>query len=134
MTIPTFRSYWSTVRNWAGIGWNKNLKIIVDGKTGAPVGMQSPNANGPDGIWAPVPLTAAQIASPTDDILDDLNATYQEDSAPYARYYSDGDSLVPFNSTGNIVIPAGVNEVWFSPLTITEGHSLTIEGGLRLIE
>lgn len=131
MAIPTFRSYWSTVRNWMGIGWRKEYKFVVDNNTGAPVGIQSSNANGPDGIWAPVPLTADQIASPDGLILADLNATYQANSAPYQRYRSDGTQLVPLDDQGGTLIPAG--QVWhfYSPLVITEASGpLIIQGSL----
>lgn len=134
MAMPIFKSFWSTVQIWRPSAWRQEYKIITDNNTGAPIGLLSMNANGPDGIWAPVPLSASQIASPAATILADLNATYQLNVAPYTRYYSDGDSLVPFDPSGEIVIPAGVNEVWFSPLIVTEGHSVTVEGGLRLIE
>lgn len=131
MAIPTFRSYWSTVRNWMGVGWRKEYKFIVDNNTGAPVGIQSPNANGADGIWAPVPLSADQLLSPTADILADLNATYQEDQPPYSRYRSDGTELVPMDQASGTIIPAG--QVWhlYSPLTITDASGpLIIEGAV----
>ena len=134
MAIPPFKSFNPTAQRWVPTAWRQEYKLITNNETGAPVGIQSQNANGPQGIWAPVPLTAVEIASPTAEILADLNATYCLDESPYSRYYSDGDSLVPFNTTGNIVIPAGVNEVWFSPLIVIEGRSVTVEGGLRLIE
>jgi len=134
MALPIFKSFYPTAVKWVNTAWRNSYKVIVDERTGAPVGLVSQNANGPEGIWAPTPLTQEQIVSPSAAMLADLNATYQLDEAPYSRYYSDGDSLVPFNQTGEIVIPPGVNEVWFSPLTVTEGHSVTVEGGLRLIE
>ncbi len=131
MAIPAFRSFWSTVRNWAGVGWRKEYKFIVDNNTGAPVGIQSPNANGADGIWAPVPLSDEQFATPSTDILADLNATYQRNSAPYARYRSDGTQLVPMDDQGGTVIPAG--QIWhlYSPLVITEASGpFIIQGGV----
>lgn len=129
-----FHTFISTVLPWRPTAWRKEYRLLVDSNTGAPVGIQSQNANGPDGMWTPTRLSAAQIASPTSAMLEDINATYCLNVAPYTRYYSDGDSLVSFDQTGEIVIPAGVNEVWFSPLTVTEGHSVTVEGGLRVIQ
>ena len=133
MAIPTFRSFWSNVRHWNGVGWRKEYKFVVDGVTGAPVGIQSPNANGPDGIWAPVPLSATQIGAPTADILADLNATYQNHNAPYERYRSDGTQFVPLDGESGTVIPAG--QVWhlYSPLTITEASGPFIVQGAVVI-
>lgn len=134
MALPIYQSFMPTVVRWLNTAWRDSFKVIVDNNTGAPVGLVSQNANGPQGIWGLTPLSNDQITNPSAAMIADIGATYQLNEAPYTRYYSDGDSLVPFDDTGNIVIPPGVNEVWFSPLTVTEGHSLTVEGGLRLIE
>lgn len=134
MALPDFKTFLPAVSRWISTRWRQEYRLIVDNATGVPVGIQNQNANGADGIWGLTPLSAEEIASPTAEMLADLAATYQLNEAPYDRYYSDGDSLVPFTDSGNIVIPAGVNEVWFSPLTVVEGRSVTVEGGLRLVE
>ncbi len=77
---------------------------------------------------------AMPVFAPTAAMLADLNATYQLSIAPYSRYYSDGTQLLPLGSGGSIVIPPGFNEIFFSPLVITEGHDLIVEGGARVIE
>ena len=134
MAIPVFRSFMPTVVRWVNSAWRDSFRIIVDNTTGAPIGLVSQNSNGPEGIWAPTPLSTAQILAPTATILADLNATYQLDEAPYSRYYSDGSQLVPFSGEGGIVIPPGVNEIYFSPFVVTEDHPVRVEGGLRVIE
>jgi hypothetical protein len=133
MALPIFRSFMPTVVKWASSAWRQEYRVLVDNNTGAPIGIVSPNANGPDGVWAPTPLSQAQIDAPTATILADLNATYQLNVAPYSRYYSDGTQLLPLSSGSDVVIPPGYNEIYFSPLTITEGHDLIIYGGVRVV-
>ena len=134
MALPAFTSFFPTVRRWINTQWRQEYKLIIDNESGAPVGILSPNANGPEGIWAPVPLSQAQISSPTAAMIADLNATYQLNVAPYSRWRSDGTILVPMDSESGTVIPPGINEVFFSPLVITEaGGPLIIEGGVRVI-
>lgn len=134
MALPAFSSFFPTVRRWINTQWRQEYKLIIDNDSGAPVGILSPNANGPEGIWAPVPLSQAQIAAPTAAMLADINATYQLNQAPYSRYRSDGSQLAPLDSESGTVVPPGVNVVWFSPLVITEaGGPLIIEGGVRLV-
>lgn len=135
MTIPTFSSFMPNVVRWYTTQFRQEYRLIVHDKDGAPVGIQSPNANGPQGIWAPTPLSSAQIASPTQAMLNDLNATYQLNVAPYGRYYSDGTQLVPLGGESGIVIPPGINVVWFAPITITEASGpVIIEGGVRVVQ
>ena len=67
-------------------------------------------------------------------MLADLNATYQWDTAPYTRYRSDGTQLLPLDGGGGEIIPPGINVIYFSPLIITEGHPLIVQGGVRVIE
>lgn len=136
MAMPIFKSFWpAIVAIWRPSAWRQEYKIITDNNTGAPIGLLSMNANGPDGIWAPTPLSSAQIASPTAAMLADLNATYQLNVAPYSRYYSDGQQLVPISAEGGTVIPPGINEILFSPLVVTEaGGPLIVEGGVRVIQ
>lgn len=133
MALPAFRSFFPTVRRWINTAWRQEYKLIIDNDSGAPVGILSPNANGPNGVWAPVPLTSAQIGAPTAEMLADINATYQLDTTPYSRFRSDGVELVPMDAESGTVIPPGINELFFSPLTITEGRPLIVQGGVRVV-
>lgn len=133
MALPIFKSFFPTVVKWLNTSWRDTFKVIVHDQTGAPIGLVSQNANGPQGIWAPTPLSAAQIASPTPEMLQDLNATFQLNVAPYSRYYSDGTQLVPLGSEGGTIIPPGQNVMLVSPLTIFQSNPLTIEGGVILV-
>lgn len=133
MALPIFQSFYPTVVKWWDTTWRNTYKVIVDDRTGAPIGLVSQNANGPQGIWAPTPLSQAQIDAPSAAMLADLNATYQLNAAPYSRYYSDGTQLLPLSAGSDIVIPPGFNEVFFSPLVVTEGHDLIVRGGVRVI-
>ena len=134
MTIPVFQSFYPTVVKWFDTGWRNSFKVIVDNSTGAPIGLVSQNANGPQGIWAPTPLSTDQINAPSAAMLADLNATYQLDEYPYSRYYSDGIQLLPLGDGGGIVIPPGVNEIFFSPFVVYEDRPLIVQGGMRVIE
>ncbi len=131
--LPIFQSFYPTVAKWFNSSWRDSYKIITDGRTGAPIGLLSQNANGPQGIWAPTPLSSAQIASPSASMLADLNATFQLDEAPYSRYRSDGTQLVPMDGEGGTIIPPGFNEIVFSPLVVTEDYPVIVQGGLRVI-
>lgn len=135
MSIPIFKSFMPTVARWVSSAWRHEYRVLVDNSTGAPIGLVSPSANGPEGIWAPTPLSQAQIVAPSAAVLADLNATYQLNEFPYSRYRSDGTQLLSMDETGSWVIPAGENVVMFSPLVITADNSpLVIQGGLRVIE
>lgn len=134
MSLPIFTSFMPTVVKWVSSAWRTQYRVLVDNNTGAPIGIVSPNANGPEGIWAPTPVSQAQIDAPSAAMLADLNATYQLDAAPYTRYYSDGIELVAMSPGGNTIIPPGLNEIFFSPLVVTEGHDLIVQGGVRVIE
>lgn len=134
MALPAFNSFFPTVRRWINTSWRQEYKLIIDNASGAPVGILSQSSNGPEGIWAPVPISAAQLAAPTAAMIADINATYQLDQAPYPRYLSDGTQLVPIGGESGTVIPPGINEIFFSPLVVTEaGGPLIIEGGVRVI-
>lgn len=140
MSFPPFRSFWPVgAAKWLPTAWLTRWKAIVDANTGAVVGIQSQDATGPDGIWAPVPLTQAQISAAIAGdisvarILADLNATYQLNAAPYSRYRSDGTTLVPLDEGGGTVIPAGQIWEFVSPLQITEQTPMFIRGGIRVI-
>lgn len=135
MAFPLFKSWWPTAAaSWHIASWHPRWKVIYNNRTGSPIGIQSQNANGFDGIWAPTPVTAAQIASPDTNMLQDLNATFQLDAAPYSRYRSDGTQLVPLDAESGMIIPPGFNEIVFSPLVVTEGNPLLVEGGIRVIQ
>ncbi len=136
MALPIFKSFWPAIAAlWRPSSWRQEYKIITDNNTGAPIGLLSMNANGPDGIWAPTPLSSDQILAPSAAMVADLNATFQLNVAPYSRYRSDGIQLVPMDSESGTVIPPGINEIFFSPLVVTEaGGPLIIEGGARVIE
>lgn len=107
MTI--FKSFQSTVTPFHSRRVPKDWSLLSDPVTGAPTGMQNPNANGADGIWTPIDLTAAQIASPTALMIADLNAVYRLNVAPYTRYYSDGLGLVAFAGGLNTVNTLAMN-------------------------
>lgn len=101
----TFRSFRSTVTPLVPRRVDSKISLLLD-PNGSPVGFQSTSANGPDGIWTPTDLTAGQIASPSADIIADLNATYRLNVAPYTRYQSTGAALVPVSSAGSANLSA----------------------------
>ena len=112
--MPIFKSFMPTVQKWVSSAWRQEYRVLVDNNTGAPIGLVSPNANGPEGIWAPTPLSQAQIDAPSAAMLADLNATYQLNAAPYSRYFSDGTQLLrverrrdPARLQRDILLPAG---------------------------
>lgn len=131
--LPIFQSFYPTVVKWANAAFRADMRVIVDNRTGAPIGLVSQNANGPEGIWAPTPLSTAQINAPAPQILADLNATFQLDEAPYSRYRSDGTQLVPLDGESGTIIPPGFNEIVFSPLIVTEDYPVIVQGGLRVV-
>ena len=133
MAIPIFQSFFPTVVKWLNTSWRDTYKVIVHDQTGAPIGLTSQNANGPQGIWAPTPLSAAQISSPTPAMIADLNATFQRNAAPYDRWRSDGTTLVSMDSEGGTFIPPGINVAYYSPLVIYEGHPMVIEGSVTVL-
>ena len=119
--VPNFKSFRSTVEGWLYDRFNPYLKLLVDPVTGAPMGIQSQNIAGPDGVWAPVQLTAAQIAAPTAAMVADLWAKYQLDAAPYTLYRSNGSELVPMgmDAADGSTFPGSVTQT-------VAGVSLTI--------
>lgn len=100
MILRLFKSFQSTVTPFVPTEWTRALRLLADAKTGAPVGIQSQTADGPDGVWTPIDLTAAQIATPSLEMIADLNATYRLSVAPFTRYQSDGTQIVPLGSGG----------------------------------
>ena len=92
--MSIFQSFRSTVNGFVRGQRAGNYNVLADPITGSPVGLQHTNGSGPDGIWVPIDLTAGQIASPTAEMIADLNAVFRLNVAPYTRYQSDGTTLV----------------------------------------
>lgn len=135
MALTVFRSFLSTINPFRPAVMLANLKLLVDSTTGAPVGIQNPNANGADGIWAQIDITPGQLAAPTAGMLADLNATYRLNAAPYTRYMSNGTSLTSLtDSDVDTQGPNGLfgNMIAYSPLTITDPEGLTVLGTVRV--
>ena len=136
MALPSYTTFFPDVVRWVSTRFRQEYRLIIDNDTAVPVGIVNPNANGAQGIWGLTPISLAEAEAPTAAMIQDIGATFQVNQAPYTRYQSDGVQLVAIGGTGGgTVIPPGVNEVWFSPLTVTEaGGPLIIQGGLRLIQ
>lgn len=130
MAISLFKSFLSTISPFHPSMTLANLRLLVDPTTGAPTGIQSPNANGPDGIWTPIDITAAQIANPTPAMLADLNATYRLNVAPYTQYVSSGIGLVGLTSLFGVQVGNGLLGIMiaYSPLTVSDPAGLSIQG------
>lgn len=112
--MTLFRSFLGTVAPFVRGQRVGEHHLLEDPVTGAPAGIQSKRANGPHGIWTPVDLTAAQIASPTADMIADLNAVFRLNVAPYNRYRSNGTTLIEqIGSSGS------------GPLTFTNAVTIT---------
>lgn len=119
--MAIFKSFRSTVAPFLSRSIPNNLKVLVDSTTGAPAGIENWNANGADGVFVPIDLTAAQIAAPTALMLADLNATYRLNVAPYTRYQSDGTSLVNLSGSAVIVPASGSIQAAIDALPATGG-------------
>jgi hypothetical protein len=136
MSITIFSAFRSTVTNFTERVIRSTDKWLVDPVTGAPVGVQNPNANGPDARFVPVDLTAAQIASPTAAMLADIDATYRLNTPPYTRYFSDGSELVPMGTAGGgggeIIVPPGFSVTYNAPLTISGTQMLVVQGTAKV--
>jgi hypothetical protein len=133
MAVSVFKSFLSTINPFKPAGIFATRRVLTDPTTGAPVGIQNDSANGPDGIWTPIDITAAQVSAPTAAMLADLNATYRLNASPWTRYVSNGQTLVAYGgSGGSDVIPAWMNTILYSPLTITNPDGLTIYGQARV--
>ena len=120
-------SFRSTTNPTYPRSWGPNDKILTDPLSGAPVGIQNQNANGFDGQWSPVPVTASQIANPSAAMLADTNSTYQLNVAPYTRYQSNGAYLVSLGPSPEVVVPPGFNELLYAPLTIIAPTVLIVQ-------
>ncbi len=132
MTVPSFRSFNSTVAPFIPQGISPNMKALFDATSGAPVGFQSPNSTGPNGIFAPVQLTAEQIASPTTDMISDLFAVYMLNVAPYTRYRSDGTTLVEILSSSPVSFSGFIFAAAYSSINAALA-AIPAEGGMTLI-
>lgn len=135
MAIAMFKSFLSTVTPFRAAGIFATRRVLVDPTTGAPVGIQTDTANGPDGIWVPLDATAAQIGSPSAAMLADLNAIYRLNVAPYTRYVSNGTRLVSQDPSAQDIIPASgpfANVILYAPVTITSPDGLTVLGTARV--
>lgn len=151
MSTRLFKTFRSTDTPWTPRNWFPNIKLLVDNITGAPVGIQSVNASGPDGLFVPIDLTSAQINAPTAAMLADINATYRLNVAPYTRYQSTGTALVeaggaspdgttlPYGlqtvpvGTPNLVLGPNSYDIVYSPFTVQNAAGVTILGRLKVI-
>lgn len=104
--MTTFRS---TVTPFQPLDASQPVRLLVDPNTGSPAGVQNQNANGSDGVWTPIDLTSAQIASPSAAILADLNSTFRLNVSPWTRYRSTGAALVSLDPTASGVTSAGIS-------------------------
>ena len=127
--MPIFRSFRSTVAPFLSRTPWATLRYLVDPVTGAPTGVESPNANGPDGIWTPIDITVSQLAVPSALMIADINATYRLNEAPYGRYRSDGAVLVSVAGE-SIQGPNGLfgTMIVYSPFTVTDPAGIAIRG------
>jgi len=136
MAIASFRSWASTVTRFLPTTSlaSSGLKVLVDALSGAPVGIQSQDANGPDGIWVPIDITQAQALNPTPGMIADLNSTFRLNVAPYTRYRSDGSQLISDASEGgDFIVPAGINMLLYAPLTIATPQTMIVQGSVTVI-
>lgn len=136
MAITTFKSFLSTVTPFRPAGIFATRRVLVDPTTGAPCGIQTDTGNGPDGIWTPIDVTAAQVLAPTAGMIADLNAVYRLNVAPYTRYTSNGTQLVSMTPSEQNVIPSDgpfANVVLYSPVTISDPAGLIVYGQARVI-
>jgi hypothetical protein len=134
--MAIFKSFISTVNPFRAGGIFATRRVLVDPVTGSPVGIQTDGANGPDGVWAPVDITATQVTNPPAAMLADLNATYRLNVYPYTRYTSDGTQLVVMTPSDANYIPADgpfANVLLYAPVTITDPAGMTVAGTARIV-
>ena len=91
-------------------------KWLVDPVDGTILGVQNPNAQGEDGYFYPLELTAAQIAAPTPEMIADTRVVYRLSVLPHTRYQSDGQSLVQLGAGQGGSLSQVIK---YSPWTIT---------------
>lgn len=131
MALKVFKSFLSTVTPFRPAGIFAQRRVLTDPTTGSPVGIQNDGANGPDGIWVPIDVTAAQVNAPTAAMLADLNATYRLNVYPYTRYRSTGQELLSMDPGEENVVPADgplATQVLWSPVTISDPTGLLVQG------
>ena len=92
MAIAIFKSFRSTITPFLPRNWFAAVQLLVDPTTGAPVGIQNFNDAGPDGIWTPVDVTAAQLEAPTAAML---AVTTDEPSIPKVTPFRFEKTTVP---------------------------------------
>ena len=126
-------------------------RLLVDQITGSPIGIENSSGGGEHGYFYPVPLSAAEIASPSAAVLANTSATYCLNVAPYTRYRSDGDELVGLsggieaNPTGifanlatvpsgtpALIVGANSQAIIYSPWTIQNAGGVEVRGELRV--
>lgn len=133
MALGIFQAFRSTVTPFTQAPIKSNDRWLLDPTTGAPIGVESRTANGAHARFTPVDITTAQQSNPTDAMLADIDATYRISEAPYTRYISTGTELVPVGVGGSeIVIPPGINVIYYAPLTISTPYELTVKGTVRV--
>ncbi len=133
MAFSIFKAFRSTVTPFTERQVRSTDRVLVDPTTGAPIGFENPNANGPHARWTPVDITAAQLAAPTAAMLADLDATYRVNVAPYARYQSDGSQLISSGAAYNdVVVPPGFNEIFYDPLKVQAPQRLIVQGTVHV--
>ncbi len=133
MALTLFKSFRSTVTAFNVRLIRSTDRWLTDPATGAIVGVENPNANGPDARFVPVDITAAQLANPTAGMIADIDATYRLNVAPYPRYQSDGSQLVALGSgETEVIIPKGFNVIYYDPLTVASPEVLFIQGTVRV--
>ena len=118
--VTTFRSTVSPAQPRKP--WN-NFKFLVDPVSGAPVGIDNPNATGADGMWAPVEVTSAQISSPPAAMLADINSVFRLNVAPYTRFVSTGSALVT-GLDGSAFLPLATGGTVAGPVTFNGGLTI----------
>jgi len=123
------RGFQSTAKPWVPRAITPASKFLVDAVTGSPVGVQNPNANGED--WVPhIFVTQAEIDDPPQSMIDDLNATYILDEAPYNRWRTNGSTLVGLDSEDFTLVQ--YNQIFYAPLTVTAPDVVVVTGELRV--
>lgn len=133
MALSIFKAFRSTVTPPNVRPITSVDRLLVDPVTGAPIGLQNPDANGPDARFTPVDVTPAQVLAPTVAMIADIDATYRLSVVPYARYRSDGTQLVPADGSGTeVVVPPGFNVIYYAPLTIAFPQELIVQGQARV--
>ena len=109
-------------------------KWLCDPIDGHIIGVLNPNANGEDFLPLPIPITQAQINTPPAALIDDIDATYQLNVAPFNRYRSNGSVLIGLDTQDYTYIQYG--QAFYGSMIVTEPDVVIVEGDgeLRVIE